>query len=452
MKKTFNLLFLFFLLPIYVTGLDTRAICNGCTFTGPAAQFCNAAIDNLCVNGNAQILGDLTVCGTINGATGSMIPCLCTCPLFGNVVRVDKVYGNDATGAPNGCPFLTINAALAAASSGDTVWIFPGTYEESLIIPKGVSVRGLSRNNVTIQQTDVTQATDLITMGENIVFEDIVLHLTSSEQVQLRAMVFPGTTTLTSQVRRCFINVSNLTVEAGSSNVYAVHATGAAVLPEHISTIMTCSINATSNAGGATRGVLVDSANNDLHIQNTNIMASGVNGIAIETNNPTAQCVARYCLLEGDLADISQTAGTLSLINSELFNSQANGLGFVAEIEPNTIIWADPGSLPGGINYMRPGSSSVSPYIINLRASQKLLIKSLNVRAQFPPGGSVSDTWTVMRNGVATPLTVSLTGSQNTNINDTVSVHYDLGDDIALMLNRAPTSGTIDVILIMDLY
>ena len=65
-------------------------------------------------------------------------------PLLGNTLRVDSIYGNDSTGTLGGPPFKTINAALSAASSGNVVWIFPGTYNESITIPTGVSVIGLT--------------------------------------------------------------------------------------------------------------------------------------------------------------------------------------------------------------------------------------------------------------------------------------------------------------------
>lgn len=49
------------------TALDLRAVtCPTCPAVGPIANFCNVSIANqLCVSGNAQIGGDLTVCGSI---------------------------------------------------------------------------------------------------------------------------------------------------------------------------------------------------------------------------------------------------------------------------------------------------------------------------------------------------------------------------------------------------
>lgn len=63
----------------------TRALCQPCPITGPVATFCNVKIsEQLCVSGNAQVGGNLVVCGTIvasgftggggNGSTGPTGP------------------------------------------------------------------------------------------------------------------------------------------------------------------------------------------------------------------------------------------------------------------------------------------------------------------------------------------------------------------------------------------
>ena len=66
-------------------------------------------------------------------------------PYFGNVLRVDSVYGNDANAALNNkLPFKTINAAMAAAIPDTAIWVFPGTYTESVVMKDDVSIIGLS--------------------------------------------------------------------------------------------------------------------------------------------------------------------------------------------------------------------------------------------------------------------------------------------------------------------
>ncbi len=61
--------------------------------------------------------------------------------LAGNVLYVDKVNGSDSTGASGsiGYPFLTLGAAKTAAVAGNTVRVYPGTYNERDLLKNGVN-------------------------------------------------------------------------------------------------------------------------------------------------------------------------------------------------------------------------------------------------------------------------------------------------------------------------
>lgn len=55
---------------------------------------------------------------------------------------------------PNsGCPFTSVNAAVAAASSGDVIEVSQGTYHEDVVIGKAVSLIGANQSNTTIDAT-----------------------------------------------------------------------------------------------------------------------------------------------------------------------------------------------------------------------------------------------------------------------------------------------------------
>src|SRR5205809_218806 len=101
------------------------------------------------------------------GATGSYLN-------FTNIIYVDK-NGNDSTGQRNGKPFLTITASLNVALSGDIVIIYPGTYNETISIPSGVNVKGISSVNTIISKS-VSSNTDLITLQSNCLLENITLN------------------------------------------------------------------------------------------------------------------------------------------------------------------------------------------------------------------------------------------------------------------------------------
>lgn len=85
----------------------------------------------------------------------------------GNVIWVDAVNGNDASGTSGDPlhPFLTVGAALAVATSGDEVAVYPGTYVESgLTLPAGVALKGVGGYQVT-RIGDSTSLTNIFDVG-----------------------------------------------------------------------------------------------------------------------------------------------------------------------------------------------------------------------------------------------------------------------------------------------
>ena len=111
----------------------------------------------------------------------------------GNTLTVDAVYGNDSKGvaAPYAEPFLTIQAALNAAASGNNVIVRAGTYNEALTIPTNVSLTGEGPQAVVIQRLNVTANTTLITMGVNCRCEIFTANLSSSGNNDLIGVDFP---------------------------------------------------------------------------------------------------------------------------------------------------------------------------------------------------------------------------------------------------------------------
>lgn len=59
--------------------------------------------------------------------------------------------GNVLEVCAEGCPYTSIADAVAAAARGDTILIHPGTYKESLLITKGITLRGMDRDKVILQ-------------------------------------------------------------------------------------------------------------------------------------------------------------------------------------------------------------------------------------------------------------------------------------------------------------
>lgn len=437
--------------------------CQGHQFQGPVGPQgpagSNGATGPMGPTGAAGATGPMGATGATGpmgptgptGATGATGPMGATGPTdFGNVVRVDQVFGNDATGQRNGSPFLTINAALAVALPGDVVWIFPGTYAESFTIPAGVTVRGLAQGAVTISKS-VAVATDLVTMGENTRLEDVELILTSASHVNLRGIVFPGTTSATAKLRTATLFVDNASAPgAGTSEVYGIHSNGTGTPGEETFAVNDCIITVNSTGLGAKRGILVDTPN-DFHIRNANIAVTNTGGgsaIGVETNNAGALFTTRTSTISGTTADISQTLGIMTIVTTDLLHATANGLGFSTDISPSLIVWADVGTLPAATNFMHVGTDTPANEMF-VRTNQPLLVKSLSVRTRTPPGST--DTWTLFKNGIATPFTISLTTPNTDNVNNAQSVSYAPGDSISLQVTRG-LAGASETVVVMDLY
>lgn len=232
---------------------------------------------------------------------------------IGNALRVDQIFGNDATGIRFGPPFMTINAALLQAKSGDVVLVYPGTYNEKITIPAGVAIFGTA--NTTIQQTNVISDTDLITMGENSTLANVTLSLTSTQHVNLRGIVFSGTTSITAKVALCRMIVDNSTASiGGTSNVYGIHSTGTGLPIPSNPTINNSFVFVKSKGNGNKRAVLVDGANNfNVKDSTLTVLFFGGSGsfVAAETNNIAANLFLQSCLLTGS-TNFLQTLGKIS--------------------------------------------------------------------------------------------------------------------------------------------
>ena len=193
---------------------------------------------------------------------------------LGNAVVVDQVNGDDTTGAINGLPFKTVNAAvtyvagLTLPAGGVTIWIMPGTYA----LTSGITMRDTcSMRGLSLQTTRITWAASapgstatLLTMGENTRVEDLSLTLTSTDATtNLVGIALPGTTAVTSKLRVSVLTVDNSGLAVGTTtNVYGVLCSGTGVLgPATFSFNMLkgSTINVKSNGAGNKFGIFMPS-------------------------------------------------------------------------------------------------------------------------------------------------------------------------------------------------
>jgi hypothetical protein len=368
---------------------------------------------------------------------------------IGNVLRVDAVYGNDSTAYIGGTPYLTVDAAVAAATSGKTIWVHPGTYTLSagITLPAGVCLRGQNVQTTTIQMTDVSANTTLLTMGENTRVEDLTLKLTSSGHYTLKGIIFGGTTSVTAKLRTCVLTVDNSAASSGGSSVVTgVESSGTGTLGAgsfSFNSLKGSTINVYSNGGNKKRGVLV-SGSNIMSTRDVNIYvaqpastASTGSYVGVETadsNNlgsiqlrtttigtvtPTAgQSYTASDILQTNPTTIANptylaSAGIQVGPGTDLVTKTAGSKGFSTYLYPTTLYYGLKGDLKSGSSggYMWPGTQAVS--------------------GAFPDTGTPAAYYRVQQPAIISGLSVGLGGAAGT------------GHTVTVLVRVTPSGGSI---------
>ena len=95
----------------------------------------------------------------------------------GNTIYVATNGSDTNAGLHENDPVLTLKHALSIATSGDTIYIYPGVYLEAfpLTIPVGVTVRGAGIRAVTIKPTTGTRYNDAFILNGETTVEDLAI-------------------------------------------------------------------------------------------------------------------------------------------------------------------------------------------------------------------------------------------------------------------------------------
>ena len=399
-------------------------------------------------------------------------------PKLGNVLVVDSVNGNDSTGAVGGLPYKTVNAAVSAASSGQVIWILPGIYNltSGIVMPDGVSMRGLSLQSCVIQMTNVTADTTLLTMGSNSRIEDLALSLTSSGHYTLIGIAFTGTTTQTTKLRTCTVTVNNSGASyTGTSEVAGVKASGTGVLSPgsfSFNSLKGSTISVYSNGGGNKRGILVSSSNTlttrdlNVYVAAPTDSRSAGSYVGIETNDSTANQYGSIQLrattvgtftssISGTTSDILQTtpssvispaylatAGIQIGPGTDLVTKSAGGKGFSSYVYPTTIYYGLKGTVGGPAGWLWPGTQTWNAGTFPdtglpaayYRIQQPAILSGIAVGLNVSCGGSNSITVLIQKTPVSTGVkvdtsyTLTLSGSAITGSFYNGSVNFAAGD------------------------
>jgi len=372
------------------------------------------------------VAGDVSIGGSLYVAGNTRFPI----PL-GNVALVDASNGNDSTASVGGRSYLTVAAALAAVTSGQTVWVLPGTYNlaSGITIPNGVALRGINTQTVIIQMLSVTANTTLLTMGENSRVEDITFKLTSSGHYTLTGIEFGGTTSTTAKLRTCVLTVDNNGASSGgTSNVTGVLCSGTGSLGSFsFNSLKGSTVNVYSNGAGNKRGVLVTGSNTittrdfNIYVAQPTSTASTGSYVGVEVNDSAntgsiqmrSTTIGTVTPIAGQsytASDILQTtpatitnptylasAGIQIGPGTDLVTKSAGSKGFSTYVYPTIIFYGLKGSV-GNINagYLWPGSqepkNNVFPDITTpaagFRIQQPTILSGLSVALNSAPTGT----------------------------------------------------------------
>lgn len=368
------------------------------------------------------------------GPTGSQPP-------TGNTLTVDAVYGDDIVAAADKYAklFLTITAALSNATSGQTVFVRPGTYNEKLTIPTGVALRGANTQTVIVQQLNTTSNTTLLTMGSNCRVEDITFTLTSASNVNLTGVDWPSGTPLTSKLRTSVVNVTSRGTNSNTIVGY-LSAGSSATTYTASDAVRSSTVNVDASSSGPVRGIHVTGSNwFAIRDVNVNVNGTGSNIVGVETTNAGAYASLKHSTVRGGdhIArptnyDINRTAGEILLGSVDLKNNSANGNGFSVTTEGAVTHFGTTGNYTNGTTYylvpgfVREGDLPASTFGIPVTQNMILFSGTFQSAPAVPVGQSVK--LTAYKNNAATDMSMTIVAGATLSSNTTQSVDYTKGD------------------------
>jgi len=308
--------------------------------------------------------------------------------------------------------FKTITAALAAALPGQTVYVYPGVYNETITIPTGVALRGTNALTTIIQSINPSFPTTVVRLNQNTRLEDIQINIslaTAPNPGPYIAIDFLTGASITAKVRSCTINA---TLSSGNANIYGIRSSGSSVTtinPAHA--LRACQITVTSNGAFPAVGVLVNGPNwFEARDSVISALGTGSNLVACETNDPNATFSIKTTTINGLTNDLLRVQGHILIGATDLINHTAPN-GFTVDIQPSTVFFGILGFPGGNLTYYLPPTvspvasiSTTIPYPFNFITD--IIIFSISVNFSGTVSGSDTITFTIYKNNVATGLSI----------------------------------------------
>ncbi len=368
---------------------------------------------------------------------------------MGKTLVVDSVYGSDVSGAANryGYPFATIAGAMSNVSSGETIFVRPGTYTETVTMCNGIALRGASVQTTTVTRTNVTSNVTLLTMGSNCRVEDMTFTLTSLCNVNLTGVDWPSGTPLTSKLRTAVVNVTS--GGTNSNTIVGLLSAGTSATTYSASDAtrsITVSVDASSS--GPVRGLYVTGSNwFSSRDTNYNVRGTGANIIGVETTNAGSYASLKYSTVRGGnhLAqptnhDINRTAGDILLGSVDLVNNSANGNGFSITTEGAITHFGTSGNFSPGTYYLVPGfvkqgDLPLSTFGVPVTQNMILFSGTFQCTPAIPTGATAR--LVAYRNNAITDMSMTIVAGGTLSSNVTQSVDYTRGDTFDFRLVTA---------------
>ena len=371
----------------------------------------------------------------------------------GNTLTVDAVYGNDVSGTANPYvyPFLTISAALSNASSGQTVFVRPGTYTESITMPAGVALRGANTQTVTVTRTNVTSNVTLLTMGSNCRVEDMTFTLTSLCNVNLTGVDWPSGTPIVSKLRTAVVNV--VSGGTGSNTIVGMLSAGSSATTYNAADATRgCTVSVDASSSGPIRGLYVTGSNwFSSRDTNYNIRGTGSNIVGVETTNAGSYASLKHSTVRGGNGtgtnfDINRTAGEILLGSVDLVNNSANGNGFSVTTEGAITHCGTTGNFTDGTTYylvpgfVKQGDLPTSTFGIPVTQNMVLFSGTFQSSPAVSAGHSVK--LTAYKNNAITDMSMTIVAGATLASNTSQSVDYNRGDTFDFRM--VPSGGNLN--------
>ena len=382
----------------------------------------------------------------------------------GKTLVVDSVKGNDtyAITYPYSYPFKNVQSAINSSTSGDTVFIYPGVYEEIISVKTGIAVRGINVQTVTISKTGVTGNTTLMTMDSNCRVEDVTLSLTGATGgITLTGLELINTAPQTSKLRTAVVNVSNYNYP--SSVLYGVNASGTTsnvMLNTPNNAIRASTINVNSGVTGSTGCALMVTGANRTTCRDSNFFCNGPTGYAGDTGSHFSGCCINSGLgntgalglysstVSGSTYDVARQNGNIILFGfTDLINSTTNGASFNVATQVTTQTFTISGNFnSSGTYYMVPGSVAIgdaptSDYTISFDQNVIIISTLFNWQGVAIPIGQSITADIYKNSSVGTPIYTQTLNSATSNIVDTTKSVTFKGTD--KMIIKITVSGSI---------